>query len=350
MDDLKVLVVTDEIGDLSSLEAGRVIAAGWPRASVAVLPAGDAGAGFVRATADRLGLELISAATADGVVVSAAGGAGSAVVRVEGATTTAAIAYRASSYPLGEAMAQLLAEVRPRRLYVDLAGLSAHDGGAGLLAALGARADAPLDSGVAGLGDLTHLDLTRVHDRLGSTELIGVVTAAQVKQQLLGLRGITSLARTEESDPAQMLATDAALAGLAALAAPHHASTPGAGACGGLGFAVLALGGRLTTGPRSALAAVDLHGVDVMVTGCSVFDFHRRGGGVVSAVAEAAEVALSPCVVIAGEVVIGAREMRTMGIEAAYAVRESASDMPTGGVSAAELAETALRVGRSWSW
>ena len=31
---------------------------------------------------------------------------------------------------------------------------------------------------------------------------------------------------------------------------------------------------------------------------------------------------------IAGEVVVGAREMRTMGIEAAYAVRESSLDAP----------------------
>jgi glycerate kinase len=56
-------------------------------------------------------------------------------------------------------------------------------------------------------------------------------------------------------------------------------------------------------------------------------------------------------VVVAGEVLIGAREMRTMGIEAAYAVRESAVDTPAGGdVGVEELAATARRVARSWSW
>ena len=118
---------------------------------------------------------------------------------------------------------------------------------------------------------------------------------------------------------------------------------------------MLALGGRLTTGPavafgsaagRSALAVTDL-----VVTGCSVFDFATRGGGVVAAAAEAAAAALAPCVVVAGEVLIGAREMRTLGIEAAYAVRESTADVPAGGdVSRADLARTARRVGRSWSW
>jgi glycerate kinase len=90
--------------------------------------------------------------------------------------------------------------------------------------------------------------------------------------------------------------------------------------------------------------------VDLVVTGCSVFDFASRGGGVVAAMADAASASLSPCIVIAGEVLIGSREMRTMGIEGAYAVRESTSDVPAGEVSEEELAEIARRVARSWSW
>jgi glycerate kinase len=90
--------------------------------------------------------------------------------------------------------------------------------------------------------------------------------------------------------------------------------------------------------------------VDLVVTGCSVFDFASRGGGVVAAMAEAASTVLSPCILIAGEVVIGSREMRTMGIEAAYAVRESALDDPHGTVNEDELAATARRVARSWTW
>ena len=87
-----------------------------------------------------------------------------------------------------------------------------------------------------------------------------------------------------------------------------------------------------------------------MVTGCSVFDFARRGGGVVAAAAELAAARLSPCVLIAGEVVVGAREMRAMGIEAAYAVRESSLGEPTGEVTEDELRRTAERVARSWHW
>ena len=237
---------------------------------------------------------------------------------------------------------------------VDLGGLGVHDGGAGLLAALGASADRPLDLGVQGLVGLSRLDLSAVRAALGGTELIGVVPADQLAQPLLGLRGITSLSR-DAGRPELMLSTDAALAGYRP-AGPARASPtfPGAGACGGLGLAILALGGRLTTGPALAFASpagvAATRGVDLVVTGCTVFDFASRGGGVVAAAAAKAVELLSPCVVIAGEVVIGSREMRTMGIEAAYAVRESSLDTPSGDVSVPELAQTARRVARSWNW
>jgi glycerate kinase len=71
---------------------------------------------------------------------------------------------------------------------------------------------------------------------------------------------------------------------------------------------------------------------------------------VVAAAAELAATSLSPCVLIAGEVVVGAREMRAMGIEAAYAVRESTLTEPTGEVTEEELRDTAQRVARSWRW
>ena len=52
---------------------------------------------------------------------------------------------------------------------VDLAGLWVHDAGAGMLAALGAVGDRPLDQGVDGLGGLSALDLTPARALLGET-------------------------------------------------------------------------------------------------------------------------------------------------------------------------------------
>jgi glycerate kinase len=352
---MRILVATDSISALSSRRAGEAIAAGWlPGGEVSVLPIGEAGAGFVAAYADLVGAKTSSGKT-DDVTVTTAIGPNASAVYVLGTSRLVGIPYEQSSRPIGEAIAALLRNSQPARILVDLAGVRLHDAGAGMLAALGATADRPLDRGVRGLNGLSELDLVPAQERMRKTDLLGVVPAGQLDQLLLGLRGITVRAGQEASvEPELMLRTDATLEAFARLASPSHAVAPGAGACGGLGFAVLALGGRLTTGPAIALASPEgregLRNVDLVVTGCSVFDFASRGGGVVAAMAEAASTVLSPCIVIAGEVLIGSREMRAMGIEAAYAVRESALDVPRGEVEEKELASRALRVARSWFW
>lgn len=355
---MRILVATDSIGAMTSREAGEVIASGWrPGVEVSVLPIGEAAAGFVAAYANLAGITT-STQVIDGRMVTTGRGPSTAVVRVQGSDQGdqgVGIPYQESSRPLGETIAAVLRGEPPSRIVVDLTGLWVHDAGAGMLAALGAVGDRPLDQGVAGLAGLSQLDLAPARALLRDTELVGVVPAAQLDQHLLGLRGITARAgREANEEPERMLQTDATLEAFARLASPTNSDVPGAGACGGLGFAVLALGGRLTSGPALALISpkgkAALRGVDLVATGCSVFDFASRGGGVVAAMAEAASAALSPCIVIAGEVVIGSREMRTLGIEAAYAVRESVLDDPRGNVSEAELAATARRVARSWTW
>ena len=350
---MRILVTSDAIGTLSSRQAGQVLAEGWPGADLRIVPAGAAGAGFLRAAADATGAEPASTAVA-GAVVTTAAALGQAVLLVESTSRPeSGLPLDASSAPLGTALAALLA-TGPRRVHIDLAGMAVFDGGAGLLGALGARADVPLDAGVVGLHGLSELDLDPVRDLLGSCELVGVVPADELARPLLGLRGITSLyGRPAGLDAGVLLRTDADLERLAALAGEGLGAAPGAGACGGTGLAVLALGGRLTTGPAASLdlgGAREVGRPDLVVTGCSVFDFAQRGGEVVAAAAALAADALAPCVVIAGEVLIGSREMRTLGIEAAYPVRESSADAPAGCIEPAELATTARRVGRSWRW
>jgi glycerate 2-kinase len=352
---MRMLVATDALGALSSRQAGELIASGWrPSADVSVLPAGEAGGAFVAAYADLAGL-TISTELIDGLIVTTGVGSNTGLVQVLGSDQGTGIPFGQTSRPIGEAIAALVGRQAPPQLVVDMTGLWVHDAGAGLLAALGAVGDRPLDEGVDGLVGLSQLDLEPARARLGGTQLLGVVPTAERDQLLLGLRGITARAGRESGvQPELMLRTDAALEAFARLAAGSQATVRGAGACGGLGFGVLALGGRLSTGPALALSSPSgraaLRGLDLMVTGCSAFDFASRGGGVVSAMAEAASHSLSPCIVIAGEVLIGSREMRAMGIEAAYPVRESALDLSSGDISEEELVETARRVARSWSW
>jgi len=347
---VRVLVASDAIGALSSLEAGRIIATGWSTAAVDVLAVGEAGVGFVRAFAEERGAPVQVSAVGFSTITLAESG-GVAALSISGEQPVADLPFDSSSRTLGEALGLVLASRRPHRVYLDLVGVAVHDAGAGLLAGLGATADRPLDHGAPALSDVGVVDLSPALAALGATELIGVVPHRELDQQLLGLRGVTSLrGRSASLDPGLLLRIDAALDGFAHLVSAEHAAEAGAGACGGLGFAVLALGGLLTTGPDVALASVE-HAGDLMVTGCTVFDFATRGGGVVAAVADAAAGTLSPCIVLAGEVLIGGREMRTMGIEAAYAVHEASGDlMNAAAVNEAELAALARRVARSWTW
>ena len=352
---MRVLVATDTIGSLSSARAGWLLATGWPDADVTVVSLGESGSGFAAAAADQLGVELTSAVLGD-KVVSTATSDGTTLVAVEStAPSGEAPSLSATSADLGTAVRQALT-TGTKRLVVDLSGAGSHDGGAGFLAALGAEADVALDQGVTGLAGLSRLDLTGAQALLAGVDVVGVVPSDQLALPLLGLRGITSLrSRQLGGDQGQLLETDATLGRWAGLAAPAGAAAPGAGACGGLGFAVLALGGCLTTGPRYAFAKDEVARAvaqsDLVVTGCTVFDFARRGGGVVAEAARVATERLAPCIAVAAEVLIGGREMRTMGVESAYPVREASLPSVHGGdVSEAELMALARRIGRSWRW
>lgn len=380
---MRVVVATDAIGTLSSAEAGARVAAAWTDgpggAEVVVAPVGEAGGGFLQALADHVGAELGFAGAGDGLTLSLLPGEGErdplvavgldpgALEPIASQDSPRGIDYDASSLPLGLALRSAVEQATsasgspPRWCVVDLGGLHSHDGGAGLLAGLGATADVALTHGVSGLDALTRLDLGPARQVLGGARLIGVVPADETERALLGLRGITSLLGRDPhgtngwaEDPARLLATDAALEQLARLASPDAAAVPGAGAGGGAAFAVLSLGGTLTTGTQWLADRVGLARsiavADLVVTGCTSVDFGTRGGGVVGTIARLAEAAMRPCIVIAGEVVIGGRELRAMGVESAYGVRPPLPGERPDDVSAEELGASARRIARSWAW
>lgn len=364
---MRVLVATDQIGALSSAQAGQAIATGWASAQadsqLAVAPLGESGIGFARAIADQLRVEVELISEAGTALITQVVGDEVAVLAAEplDSEVPRGLDPLASSAAIGYVAAEFLQSQHPRRLFLDLGGLHCHDAGAGLLGGLGARADRPLNQGYAGLAGITQLDLDPVRELIGNTELIAVVPSDQVSDHLLGLRGITSLrGREVAADPAEMLAADATLERLAALAGPEASALPGAGAAGGAAYAVAALGGRIISGPAAAAELVGLvetlNVAELAVTGSSAFDFGSRGGGVMQYVAEQAQRATRPCIALAGAVVIGSREMRNMGVEAAYAVRsvdpsDLLSDRPRGmDVTAEQLTDLAARIARSWTW
>lgn len=368
---MRVLVAADSIGSMTSAAAGEAIAHGWlrtsPDAQLAVVPMGEAGAGFAQAMADQWQVEVAVATGAGGEIATCVRSAGDLLVgaegpalRRDGSTPGSGLAKgintAGSSAPFGDVVAEELRRRRPDRLVLDLAGLDTHDAGAGLLAALGATADVDLSAGVAGLAGLTSIDTEAVRDLLVGVELIAVVPSAERSQHLLGLRGITSLkGREADADPAQMIAVDSSIEKLASLVGPEAAGLAGAGACGGVAWAIAALGGRIATAvevcAEQANLGATLEQADLVLTGAGVYDFASRGGGVMQYVADQAQRVMRPCVALAGEVVIGGREMRTMGIESAHPVHPTRGTVAGGGdVTPDELTALAERVARSWLW
>ena len=66
-------------------------------------------------------------------------------------------------------------------------------------------------------------------------------------------------------------------------------------------------------------------------------------------VAGVAAEALRPCIVLAGKVLVGSREMRALGVESAYSLVDLVGEDRAFAAPADALADLAARVARTWS-
>src|SRR5690606_27011489 len=158
-DVMRVLVAPDAFaGTLSAPEAARAIAEGWRRTApddvVTVAPMADGGPGFVDVLHTALGGELdaVTVRGPDGVAVPVTVLHVGSTAYVESAQACGLFLVdppqplTSSTHGVGEAIAAAV-DRGARRIVVGLGGSATNDGGAGLLAALGATADRPLDAG-----------------------------------------------------------------------------------------------------------------------------------------------------------------------------------------------------------
>lgn len=355
-------------GTLTAPEAARAIIQGWRRHAPddVLTPAAmaDGGPGFVDVLHAALGGELAA--------VTVRGPVGTDVpVTVLRAGDTAYVEsaqacglhladprapMTASTYGVGQAVTAAV-ETGARRIVVGLGGSATNDGGAGFLAALGAVADVPLDGGPAALADITTLDLSGA---LAALEGVELVIAADVDVALLGMFGATKTFGPQKGlSDEQIIVVDGILDRLVIAACGttpaqrRVADAKGAGAAGGLGFALMLLGGTVVSGIDLVSQAVGLTSQaaehDLVVTGEGTYDFSSRAGKVVYGVAAVASAAARPCIVLAGQVDVGSREMRAMGVESAYAVSDLVGIEASMSEPARHLADLAERVARTWS-
>lgn len=364
---MRVLIAPDKFaGTLTAVEAAAAMAEGWRRRApgddLDLAPMADGGPGFLDVLHAALGGQLLGLS-----VTGPLGEPVPASVLVIGETAYVEAAQacglhlvhpadrdpeRATTYGVGELTVAAI-ESGVRRVVLGLGGSATNDGGAGLLAALGASADpeGALSVGPSRLGELRSVDLRTPRDRCDPIEL---VAASDVDNPLLGLIGATNAYGPQKGVPAErLLAVDAALAQLAACTDKRLALAKGAGAAGGLGFALLLLGAVRRPGVGLVAEVVDLPAraaaADLVVTGEGAFDFSSRSGKVPYGVAEVAAAAARPCIALAGKVLVGSRETRALGIESAYSVSDLVGEDTSLADPAGSLCRLAERVARAWS-
>ncbi len=324
MTGLGVLIAPDCYGDsLTAVQAAEAIAAGWRAARggdrLTLAPQSDGGPGFVDVLASRLGglqTAVVSGPLQERVTahwvlhgqtayIECAQACGLTLLGGPPDPRTAVAAHSAG---VGELIAAAI-DAGARRIVVGLGGSSCTDGGRGLVTALGG------------------VDAARA--RLAGIELIA---ASDVEHPLLGPMGAAAVFGPQKgADPATVELLETRLRSWAAELGGDVADQPGAGAAGGIGAALLALGGRREPGAaviaeHTDLAA-DVAAADLIITGEGRFDDQSLHGKVVSALAAGARARGTPVLVLAGQVTLDPAALDPAGIAAAHSITEFAGSV-----------------------
>lgn len=340
---MRVLIAPDCFGGtLTAPEAAEAIAAGWrsgaPDDELTLCPLADGGPGFVDVLHSALGGDLRHrsvagplGASVDAVWLEHDGTAYLECAQACGLTLVPKgerDALAANTIGVGELIAHAL-EAKVHTIVVGLGGSASTDGGAGMFRALGAvpvgEDGEPLPPGGGSLVDATRL--------VGGVDLgdVKLVAASDVENPLLGKLGAARVFGPQKgADDLAVRRLERSLTRwadlLAEVAGRDIREEQGAGAAGGLGAALIALGAtvesgagvvRRLTGLDNALADAQL-----VITGEGSFDFQSLRGKLVTRVAGAAAERGTPCVVLAGQVSVGRRRAAAAGVDYAYSVAE----------------------------
>lgn len=356
----RVLLAIDSFkGSVSSAQAEAAAAEGvrrvWPDAEVRTLPLADGGEGTLDAVAARGGeLSTCEVAGPFGEPVSARmlvdAERESAVIEMAEAAgigyspCTESTALAATTYGVGELMLRAV-RAGAKAIYIGLGGSATNDGGAGMLQALGARVvdecGRDIAPGLAGLEQVASIDLAPALRALHGAR---VIVLSDVENPLVGRRGALAVFGGQKGLPtgdAEALGKydswmvgygrllDAAIARVRAqglLRVPEGARTfgsvlgvPGAGAAGGLGAALLALGAELRSGVETVLDLVGfderVRDVDLVITGEGNMDEQSAAGKAPVGVARRAKRYGKPVAAVVGGRAVNLDAVHRQGID-----------------------------------
>ncbi|MFF4604838.1 glycerate kinase [Streptomyces sp. NPDC001339] len=349
-----MLIAADKFkGSLTAIEVAEHVTAGLrrvvPGLEVAAVPVADGGDGTV-AAALAAGFTRrearVTGPTGEPVTATfALRGDGTAVVEMAEASGLQHLPagvfapLTAGTYGTGELLLAAL-DAGATSIVFGVGGSATTDGGAGMLAALGARfldADgAPVAPGGGPLRGLVTADLSGLDPRLARTVF---VLASDVDNPLTGPKGAAAVYGPQKgAGPDDVAALDAALVHYAEVLeralgprAAEYALAPGAGAAGGIGYGALV-----------GLDATFRPGIDVMldvlgfgpalakatfvITGEGSLDEQTLHGKAPAGVAAAARAAGLDVVAVCGRLLLPEEALRRAGIQRAYALTDLEPD------------------------
>ncbi len=349
----RVLIAADKFkGSLTAVQVAERVTAGLrrvvPDVEVEALPVADGGDGTVDA-AVAAGFERrevrVAGPLGDEVTAAFALRGDTAVVEMAEASGLQRLPagvfapLTASTYGSGELLRAAL-DAGARTIVFGVGGSATTDGGAGMLAALGARfldADGePVGPGGGGLAEVASADLSGLDPRLSSVDL---VLASDVDNPLTGPKGAPAVYGPQKgASPDDVAALDAALVhfakvleGAVGAAAASHAVAPGAGAAGGIGYGALLIGARFRAGIEVMLDVLGfapaLERAELVITGEGSLDEQTLHGKAPAGVAAVARAAGKEVVAVCGRLALPPEALGRAGIRRAYPLTEVEPDV-----------------------
>ncbi|MFC9343406.1 glycerate kinase [Streptomyces sp. NPDC057020] len=362
-----VLVAADKFkGSLTAVQVAERVTAGLrrviPELTVETLPVADGGDGTV-AAAVAAGFERrevqVRGPLGEQVTAAFALRGTTAVVEMAEASGLQLLPagvfapLTATTYGSGELLRAAL-DAGATTLVFGVGGSATTDGGAGMLAALGARfldaSGAPVGPGGAPLADLATADLSGLDPRFASVDLI---LASDVDNPLTGPKGAPAVYGPQKgATPDDVRTLDAALAHFATVLekavgpkAAEAAVAPGAGGAGGIGYGALILGASFRPGIELMLEVLGfapaLSRATLVITGEGSLDEQTLHGKAPAGVAAAARAAGKEVVAVCGRLALPPEALGAAGIRRAYALSALEPDPAKSMANAGPLLEEA---------
>ncbi|WP_309049878.1 glycerate kinase [Streptomyces sp.] len=360
-----VLVAADKFkGSLTAVQVAERVTAGLrrvvPDLDVVTLPVADGGDGTV-AAAVAAGFErretTVTGPLGEPVTAAFALRGTTAVVEMAEASGLQLLPsgvfapLTATTYGSGELLRAAL-DAGATTLVFGVGGSATTDGGAGMLAALGARfldaSGEPVGPGGAPLADLATADLSGLDPRFAEVELI---LASDVDNPLTGPKGAPAVYGPQKgASPEDVRTLDAALAHYATVLekaigarAAEAAVAPGAGGAGGIGYGALILGASFRPGIELMLEVLGfapaLEKATLVITGEGSLDEQTLHGKAPAGVAAAARAAGKEVVAVCGRLALAPEALGAAGIRRAYPLADLEPDPATSMANAGPLLE-----------